>query len=111
MICNRNDRRDNIEEAIGNVRPFERREFNCPEDRRVIRYRHIVNHRHNIINEYDVIHRHHHHYNDVVRIREEHRHHDNRHHKPEYCENQLSLDGNLVESRGLETDIESEGCE
>jgi hypothetical protein len=29
---------------------------------------------------------HDHHTRDVVRVREEHRHHDHRRHRPEYCE-------------------------
>ncbi|MCL2637609.1 MAG: hypothetical protein FWD48_04485 [Oscillospiraceae bacterium] len=63
----------------------DRREYNCRDDRRVIKHRHIVNHKHDVIHEYDVIHRHNHHTYDVVRVREEHKHHDHRRHKPEYC--------------------------
>lgn len=65
----------------------ERREYNCPNDRRVIKHRHIVKHRHDNVHEYEVIHRHDHHHHDVVVVREEHKHHDHRKHKPEYCGN------------------------
>ncbi|MDR2559042.1 MAG: hypothetical protein LBC86_05810 [Oscillospiraceae bacterium] len=62
-----------------------RQEYNCRDDRKVIKHHHIVKHKHDIINEYDVIHRHDHHYYDVVKVREEHKHHDHRNHKPDYC--------------------------
>lgn len=61
------------------------REFCCPNDRRVFKHRHVVKHKHDEIHEYDVIHQHDHHIYDVVNVREEHRHHDHRRHKPDYC--------------------------
>ncbi|MCL2697444.1 MAG: hypothetical protein FWE74_05130 [Oscillospiraceae bacterium] len=88
----------------------DRREFNCPNNRRVINHRHIVNHRHDEIHEYDIIHQHDHHIFDVVRVREEHRHHDHRRHRPDYCRNndncEIVNNGGTVEDRG-----DSEGFE
>ena len=63
----------------------DRREYNCRDDRRVIKHRHIVNHKHDIIHEYDVVHKHDYHYYDVVKVREERHDHDHRKHKPDYC--------------------------
>jgi hypothetical protein len=86
----------------------DRCDYNCPNDRRVFKHRHIVKHRHDEVHEYDVIHQHDHHIYDVVRVREEHKHHDHRKHRPDYCHNGGCIDNGGNGDVGIE--IVNDNC-
>ena len=77
MCCNR-ERHNDCDSVI-------RRNYNCNADQQVIKHVDVVKHRHDIIDEYEVIHEHDYNYYDVVREREVTRRHDHRHHHPDYC--------------------------
>jgi hypothetical protein len=106
MDCYRNERCECNREIEGRCPDCEcerqrggcdRCEYDCREDRRVIKHCHVVKHKHDIVHEYDVVHKHDYHYYDVVRTRQEEKHHDHRRHKPDYCP-----EGQCYEENGIE---------
>jgi len=65
--------------------PVQREIFDCPGSQRVNKFEHVIRHRHDIINEYNVIHEHEYNTRDVVMEREVVRHNDHKPYMPNYC--------------------------